>query len=112
MGAFPNQPNSNEQSRRAASGIVDGRVGRRLDQLRYELCDLLGRVELASTLALPLGELAEQVLVGATKDIRFGVLQPEAMLAQDLKQRGQSVIVERALAALCFVEVLGVEYAV
>jgi len=63
------QARLDQQAGRAASGVADRGVGRGVDQRGEQVADLLGRIELAGALALPLGELAQQVLV----DVRLGV---------------------------------------
>ena len=84
----------------------------RVQQLGHQPADFLGRVELAGALALALGELAQQVLVGPAQDVRLRVVQPQAVAVQHLDERDQPVIIEDPLAALALVVVLDVQGAV
>jgi hypothetical protein len=100
-----------EQASRAAGRIVDGGEGSGIDQLGNQLSHLFGGVKLACRLALPLSELSQKILVGPAQDIRLGVLQAQPVAAQDLNQRSQPVVVQRALAALPLIVVLDVQHA-
>ena len=101
-----------EQTRRAAGWIVRLTGGPRVDELGHQPRHFLGRVELARALALALGELPQQVFVGAAEDVRLGVLEPEAVAVDDLDQGGESVVIQGALAGLSLVEVADVDDAV
>ena len=72
---------------------------------------LLGRVKLACRLALPLGKLSQQVLVGPTQNIGLCVLQAQTVTAEDLYQGAQPVVIQTALAALPLVVILDIQNA-
>ena len=63
----------NKHTRGSAAGVVDAAV-KRLDHLDQQFDDAARCVELAAALALRPGELAEEVLVDAAKDIFRAVL--------------------------------------
>lgn len=86
------------QSCRAAGRIVDGGAGGRDEDAGHERSNLRWGEELAGALALPFGKLAEQVLVGPTKDVGIDIVRTESMLAEDLNQLMQPLVVEDALA--------------
>ena len=69
-------------------------------------------VELTCALALSLGELAQQVFVCPAKHVQLGVAQAQAVPRDDLDQRGEAVLVQRALPRLALVEVLDADDAV
>ena len=106
------EPALDEQPARAAGRVVDGGVRRRVEQLGHQPAHFLRGVELAGALPLALGELAQQVLVGAAQDVGLRVVQPQAVAVQHLDERDQPVVVEDALAALALVVVLDVQGAV
>ena len=100
-----------EQATGSAGGVIYSGVGIGIDDFRHESADFLGSKELAGPLSLALGELAQQVLVCPSQDVRLGVLQPQPMTAQDLNERGKRIIIEGPLAALPLIVVLDVQHA-
>ncbi len=105
------EPRLDEQTSRAAGRVVDGGVGLGVEQVCHQPADLFGRVELTRRLALPLGKLPQQVLVGSAEDVRLGVLQPQPVAADDLNEGRKPVVIEGTLAALSLVVVLDVQNA-
>ena len=77
--SFESQLALDQQSARSATRIVDLLALPRAEHVRHEPADFFGREELASALALALGELPEQVFVGAPEEVRLHVLQAEAV---------------------------------
>ena len=57
------QPGLDQEATRAAGRIVNGAVGHGIDQLGNEVPYLFRGVKLPRRLPLPLGELAQQILI-------------------------------------------------
>lgn len=104
-------PRLDEQASAAAGRVVDGGAGGGVEQFGHQPADLLGRIELARALPLPLGELAQQVLIRAAQDVRLGVAQAEAVARDDLDEGAEAVVIQRALPALALVVVLHIQHA-
>ncbi|OQB02246.1 MAG: hypothetical protein BWY25_00675 [Chloroflexi bacterium ADurb.Bin222] len=100
-----------EQAAGATGRIVDVIAGRGVNQMGHQHRHLARGIELARTLPLALGELAQEVLVCPPKNIRLHILQAEAVLRKALDERAQTVIVEDALAGGGFIEVFQVNHA-
>jgi hypothetical protein len=100
-----------QQPGRAAAGVVDLLAGLRLQDAGHQDGHLARGVDLAGALALALGELPQQVLVGAAEDVRLDVVQAEPMLAEHLDQGGQAGVVDHPLAGGGGVEVDHVDHA-
>ena len=64
----------------AAAGVVDGHPRPGVEDAGHDDGDLARRVELAGALALALGELPQQVFVGAAKDVRLDIVEAEAVV--------------------------------
>ena len=101
-----------EQSGRAAGGIVDFFAGLRIEDAGHEHGNFARGVELAGALSLSFGELADEVFVGAAEKVRLDVLESEAVLREQLNERAQLVVAEDALAGGGLVEVLNIDDAV
>ncbi len=79
-----------EQSRRAAAGIVDSHARLGVHDARHDQADFRGRVEFAGAGDAALGELADEVLVAAADDVGLDVLETQALLADPLDQIAES----------------------
>jgi len=79
--------------------------------MRHQPANFFRRVKLPRALPLSLGKLPQKILVCSTEDVWLGVLQSEAMAADDLDECREAVVIERSLSALTFVVVLDVENA-
>ena len=88
-----------EQSRRAAGVVVACLAGPGAHQVRHQEADLCGGEELARALAGALGELAEQVLVGAAQEVGLHVGKAKAVagIGEGLDDGGEARRVEIAL---------------
>ena len=82
-----------EHAARAAAGVVDAALVR-FNHLDEQLHDRAGRVELASSLALLGGELAEEVLVDAAEHVLGTVARAEAV-ADQVDQLAEPLLIER-----------------
>ena len=79
MGLQQAEVTLDEQPARSAARVVDGHARLGLQDAGHEHGHLARGVELARALALALGELAQQVLVGAAQDVGFHITQAQAM---------------------------------
>ena len=88
-----------EQPARAAAGVVDRHARLGVQHPGHEHGHLSGRVELPGALALPLGELPQQVLVGSAQDVGLHVVEAEAVLGvvEDLHQGAEPLVVHDPL---------------
>ena len=68
----------------AAARVVDGHARLRVENAGHDHADFFRGVELAGAGDAALGELADQILVGAADDIRFDVVKPEPLFADTL----------------------------
>ena len=69
-----------QQSRRTAARVIDGHARLGVEDDRHEDGHLAGSVELARALALVLGELPQQVLVGPADHVGLHVVQAESVI--------------------------------
>ena len=100
-----------QQPGAARSRVVEFVAVLRVKDVGEQKADASGREELAGAAAL-LGKLANQVLVGAPDDVGLHIAQPQPLLAQDIEQARQRIVVEHALITLGGVEVAAVDDAV
>src|SRR4051794_32959657 len=86
-------------------------TGLRVGELGDEPTDLLRREKFSRALALTLGELAQQVLIGTPKHIGLDVGQPKPVAREHLDELLEPLVVDDALAVDRRVEVDDVNYA-
>src|SRR5581483_10937406 len=82
-------------------------------KIRDEPANFLRREKFACALALTLGELAQQIFVGAAQKIRLNIVktEPIARIGQLFDDAAQSLIADFAFAAARFVKVNNVDHA-
>ena len=98
-----------QETRRAAAGVVDLHPRLGVHDPGHDEADLGGGVEFARALASALGKLADQVFVAAPDDVGLHVGQTQALGADRLDQGGEAVVVEVADAVGGGVEVHAVD---
>ena len=102
-----------QQSRRSAARVINGHARLGVEDNRHEHGHLAGCVELARALALALGELPQQVLVGPADDVGLHVVEAESIIGvvQDLHQRSEPPVIDDPLPGRRDVEVGDVDHA-
>lgn len=81
-----------EQTGRAAAGVVDFHTRLRVNNARHEQAHILGRVELAGAGDAARDELTDEVFITAADDIRLDVVEIEALVADAPDEVAQPVV--------------------
>ena len=96
------------QAKGAGGRVVEVVTRLRVENVADQMAHVGGREELAGA-AAPLGKLADEVLIGAAQQVGLHVVEAQPLLAHDVDQARQDVVVQQALVALTGVEVAPVD---